>query len=334
VKTVHTIKSIGRIDALDFTKGILVVFMVIYHSLNSHGIFPYRYLPFVSLGFIMISGFFITNIYFPKYGLDIRGARSRFVVRSIKLLLIFTILNLAGRMAWPLYHYGITFEVADYFGSWIDIYLIGRPYQVAFDVLLPISYTLFLSIFIPRSKSLTPYFIIVSAITIFFVSILMEYYMSTVYIISMISVGIIGIAFGLIPIQQINTFVIHPLILFSLLFIYGIGTIFLDIYYQTQIWLTLLALLIFYSAGVRFNLNKGFPKQISLLGQYSLISYILQIAYLKIMMSLLSKWNIEKPCIITTIFAITIITYSTIHILDHARPKYKYIDAFYKMVFA
>lgn len=334
MNTAKTIKVTERIEALDFTKGILVIFMVIYHSLNYHGIFPNRYIPFVAPAFIMLAGFIITQIYFPKYGRDINGARIRLAVRSIKLLLIFTILNLAGRMVWPLYHYGITFEIEDFFGNWIDIYLIGTPRTAAFEVLLPISYTLILSILIPRFKSITAYFIIICAITIFSASILMEYYRSTVYTIALISAGIIGMAVGLLPLPLINAFARSWIKIIFLFVLYGISAFFCGHYYYTQIFSTIIALLIIYSTGIRINFKNLFPKQILLLGQYSLLSYILQIAFIKIFFSLLSRWHTDKPNIIITVFSITIITYITILILDYARPKYRYMDVLYKTVFA
>src|SRR6184192_3526731 len=56
----------GRNSALDFTKGMLVLLMVLYHWLNyfvaSEGDF-YRYLRFVTPSFIFITGFLISNVY-------------------------------------------------------------------------------------------------------------------------------------------------------------------------------------------------------------------------------------------------------------------------------
>ena len=61
----------SRNSALDFTKGALVLFMVLYHSLNYFRLDrggPYlTYLRFLSPSFIFISGFLITHIYRSKY---------------------------------------------------------------------------------------------------------------------------------------------------------------------------------------------------------------------------------------------------------------------------
>jgi hypothetical protein len=323
-----------RIGSIDFIKGLLIIFMVIYHSLNYYGIFPYRELPFVAPGFIMMSGFIITQIYFPKYSNNIKTVRIRLAVRSVKLILIFTILNLAAKIIWPASHLGIFFEVEDFIGNWIDIYLYGSPRTVAFDILLPISYTLLISLFIPKIKPLRYYIICISALTMFGTSILTEYYGNPIYTISLISVGIIGIAIGLIPLSYITEFTkpwINVLFFFVL---YGLCFFLFGDHHHTQILSTIIALLIFYSVSERVNQESPIHKQLILLGQYSLLSYILQIAYLKAIFVLLSKGNFEKPNILITVISITVMTYITILVLDYTRQKNKCIDILYKAVFA
>src|ERR1035437_5508628 len=108
------VKATERIQEIDFTKGILIISMVIYHTLNSHRVFPHQFMAFLPASFIMITGFIITQIYFPKYGLDIKGLRTRLAVRSLKLLLIFTVLNLVILTIWPKYHYGKAFELENF----------------------------------------------------------------------------------------------------------------------------------------------------------------------------------------------------------------------------
>src|ERR1700726_2047192 len=67
---VPNVKKQARISALDFTKGALVLIMVLYHWLNyfvaSDGFF-YRYLRFLTPSFIFIAGFLISNVYLSRY---------------------------------------------------------------------------------------------------------------------------------------------------------------------------------------------------------------------------------------------------------------------------
>src|SRR5271169_3039523 len=89
--------SPGRIAALDFTKGALVLFMVLYHWLNYflglHGSI-YRYLRFLPPSFIFITGFLISNAYLSKYAISDPRLPKRLIVRGLKILGIFVFLNL------------------------------------------------------------------------------------------------------------------------------------------------------------------------------------------------------------------------------------------------
>src|SRR5579863_4200491 len=85
-----------RIDALDFTKGALVLFMVLYHWLNyffgPHGQY-YDYLKFLTPSFIFITGFMISQIQLRRYENSGRSLPKRLFVRGLKLLALFLVLN-------------------------------------------------------------------------------------------------------------------------------------------------------------------------------------------------------------------------------------------------
>src|ERR1051325_736043 len=65
--------GLPRDAAIDFTKGTLVLFMVLYHWLN-YFVGPqghyYNYLRFLTPSFIFISGFMISRIQLSRYGFD------------------------------------------------------------------------------------------------------------------------------------------------------------------------------------------------------------------------------------------------------------------------
>src|ERR1700751_836902 len=87
-----------RIPALDFTKGALVLIMVLYHWIN-YFIGPqwgyYQYLRFLTPSFIFITGFMISNVYLSKYDATDRRLSTRLFTRGFKLLVLFLFLNLA-----------------------------------------------------------------------------------------------------------------------------------------------------------------------------------------------------------------------------------------------
>ena len=322
-----------RIYSIDFTKGILVIFMVVYHALNSHGAFPYKYMAFLPASFIMITGFIITQIYLPKYGLDVNGLRTRLAVRSSKLLLIFTVLNLAALAIWPKYNYGIAFELENYWGEWVEIYLFGNPRMVAFDVLIPISYTLFLSLIILGNQSLRSHVIKLCALIIFCASILMENYGTSIQNIELISAGVIGMTIGLLPSTLINGLV-KSWIKISLMFLlWGSMFFFHGANYIIQIFSTMIILYLVYAVGCRINMQSWLSKQTILLGQYSLLGYISQIAYLKIYRIIAVKLSIDKPILLTIIF-LTLFTWFTVMIVDQGRQRFEFVNVLYKRVFA
>src|ERR1700735_4456034 len=86
-----------RNPALDFTKGALVLVMVLYHwanyFLNLSWTF-YKYLHFLTPSFIFIAGFMISNVYLSKYASTKSGLSKRLFTRGLKLLAIFLFLNL------------------------------------------------------------------------------------------------------------------------------------------------------------------------------------------------------------------------------------------------
>src|SRR5215475_10691908 len=107
-----------RISALDFTKGALVLIMVLYHWIN-YFIGPqweyYFYLRFLTPSFIFITGFMVSNVYLSKYDPADRRLPRRLLTRGIKLLAIFVALNVARIFIVPLLSTGVV--AANLFGA-------------------------------------------------------------------------------------------------------------------------------------------------------------------------------------------------------------------------
>src|SRR3984957_1256663 len=85
-----------RIPALDFTKGALVLIMVLYHWIN-YFIWQwpyYEYLRFLTPSFIFITGFMVSHVYLSKYAAADPRLSKRLFTRGLKLMAIFLLLNL------------------------------------------------------------------------------------------------------------------------------------------------------------------------------------------------------------------------------------------------
>src|SRR5215831_3468688 len=85
-----------RDSAFDSVKGMLVLFMVVYHVMSitaTAGVEGYRYIRFVSGSFIFMSGFIVSRFFAGPFERD-PGKTSRGLVnRGVKVLLMFTVLN-------------------------------------------------------------------------------------------------------------------------------------------------------------------------------------------------------------------------------------------------
>ena len=94
--SVPTKPNRARDEALDWVRGVLVVLMVIYHSLNYSPFsrLAFEYIAFLPVSFIFIAGFFLTNSYLVRYDLKDWRLHRRLVIRGAKLLLLFSALNL------------------------------------------------------------------------------------------------------------------------------------------------------------------------------------------------------------------------------------------------
>src|SRR5208282_4816162 len=87
--------KLDRNPALDFTKGALVLIMVLYHWMNYFQNLDwtyYKYLHFLTPSFIFIAGFMISNVYLSRYAAADRRLAKRLFTRGFKLIAIFLFL--------------------------------------------------------------------------------------------------------------------------------------------------------------------------------------------------------------------------------------------------
>ena len=142
-----TFGSVGRrIAALDMTKGVLVVLMVVYHSFNysSDYTLGFKYLPFLPSSFILITGFLILYLSQQPAG-SRQGNPFRMSLRGFRLLLLFTALNLAVQAVGRRKLSAKPLEIGYFFDHWFEIYVTGEARTAAFVILLPIAYLLILA---------------------------------------------------------------------------------------------------------------------------------------------------------------------------------------------
>ncbi|MBL9189556.1 MAG: hypothetical protein JNK23_18900 [Opitutaceae bacterium] len=142
----------SRLDYLDLTKGLLVCVMVIYHSLNYTNQYHlgFRFFSFLPPSFVLITGFLLAVVYFPRFQKGEPGLARRLVLRSLRLLALFVALNVVAQLVRSP-AYGQRVGVAEFFAHWQEVFLQGGARLdgggriAAFEVLLPIAYTIALA---------------------------------------------------------------------------------------------------------------------------------------------------------------------------------------------
>jgi peptidoglycan/LPS O-acetylase OafA/YrhL len=272
-----------RIDALDFTKGILVIIMVLYHWMNyfvtGHD-WIYKYLRFLPISFTFISGFLISQVYLSKYkGTDQRIPK-RLLTRGVKLLAIAASLNLAPRII----HFGVFRAKADEWSltqfAW-DYFTGMRP--ISFSVLVPIAYLLMSSAgLFYIAKYWRPAYNI-WCLVLFVCSVVCEAKGINSGYLQTVSMGMLGVSVGHISLDKINRLLEHPFMIFFTYAAYLVGISLLTDSYLLQVFGVCVTLLVIYYCGTRDIEERAAGPITILLGQYSLFSYIIQIVILQIL---------------------------------------------------
>lgn len=325
----------GRVSALDFTKGALVVFMVVYHSINYfHNDFSWlRYFHFVPPSFIMIAGFLITNIYLAKYD---DGGRMfwRLFSRGVKLLAIFTLLNLVMNVVITGDWDGRRPDDQSVTGWLGTIYLTGQSKKAAFQVLVPISYLLVaagvMAAVLRRSKA---------AWSAALVGLLAAAYVGWHRALSIphlegLTMGVVGMALGFIPLEWINRSGRYFLLIAAAYAGYVVLEITTWLPPVVEVGANALALLVLYAAGVRAGDERVGSRLVIQLGKYSLVGYIVQIGFLQVARPLI--WALVEPYqvqVVIGFISTMAFTMAAVIGLDWLRRRWQAVDTSYRAVF-
>lgn len=326
-----------RIPALDFTKGALVLIMVLYHWINYfYGGQDQRYLRFLTPSFIFISGFIVSNIYFSKYGISDAQLPKRLIQRGLKILAVFVVLNVTRSFLDLGRSHGQSLSITNL----INLYLLGTGVgggpakAVAFFILVPISYLLMLSsVLLIASRYYRYTFHAVCSVFLVWVFISNSQGFEIPNL-ELVAIGLLGVIAGYLPIEKVNAAVQHPYLLAAAYLGYLAAITLWNVIYPLQIVGVYLSLMILYLVGQQ----SGGPGKawaiVVLLGRYSLFGYIAQIAILQALR--LGLNHVGSKALVLGLsfilaFALTIIG---VAVLDLARGKSRVVDRSYRVVFA
>jgi peptidoglycan/LPS O-acetylase OafA/YrhL len=333
-------RNTERIPALDFTKGALVLIMVLYHWLNyfigPKGSF-YEYLRFLPPSFIFITGFLISHVYLSKYKAEDLRLPRRLMVRGLKIVGIFISLNAIISLLIPGFPRGrVLFD--NFSVSTLRAIFVtgnfdnGRP--AAFYVLLPIGYLLILSAgLLAASRFYRGIFHVTGLL-----------FMLGIFALSLdglksgnlelLTIGLLGVSVGYIPIRKINGFLRYRYALVVAYVGYTIAITVWNAGYPLQVVGVCLTLMLIYLLGALSGESGMVQESVILLGKYSLVGYIAQIAILQLLRR--SSRNMEQGAwVLSLSFLVAVaLTLLTVEAVDRMRAEAKAVDRVYKVFFA
>ncbi len=337
----ETARKSNRNPALDFTKGALVLIMVLYHWMNYfYGPHDNRYLRFLTPSFICITGFLISNIYLSKYAISDPRLPKRLLERGAKVLGVFFVLNIMRILL-------VQGALAQHSGSepspasnLVDVYLIGsgvgggQSKAVAFFVLIPIGYVLILSAVLAIISRFYRYAFHVACLIALLTIVILAVNDVQSPNLELVTIGLLGVLAGYLPTAKVDAIVRHSYILAGAYILYLLAITFWNIIYPLQIIGVFLSLMILYRLGQVGDQPGLGAKTVILLGKYSLFGYIAQIAVLQILHFGLIR--LGSPIVVQGIsfvlaFALTILS---VVIVDRARAKSAIANKAYGAVFA
>lgn len=154
------------------------------------------------------------------------------------------------------------------------------------------------------------------------------------YDLEFITIGMLGVLAGFVPIEMINTFVRHPYMLVLAYVCYAIAITTWDVPFPLLVVGTSLSLTVIYLIGASGSESGRIRSEIILLGKYSLLGYISQVAILQILSAGFHRVNLGFAGLVLSFFAAFVLTIASVEVVDRARARTANVDRLYKSVFA
>jgi hypothetical protein len=326
-----------RIEALDMTKGVLVMAMVIYHSLNYSTDYTlgFKYLPFLPPSFILITGFLVGRLYFTSEAARDPKVYGRLLFRGFRLLVIFTLLNvltqLAGRQKAVPTPQGLSY-LLDY---WYEIYAIGGGHFAAFSILLPIAYLLLLAPLLILLYRAHPLLIVLVAISLTVYCTIPRQDEDFSVNLIFLSAGLIGVMTGRAPdsiLDLLRRYWYAPVtayVVYLVIFTHLAGQSPFE-----QLLNALLAVAAIFSLCAAIGVGTLFGRELLIVGRYSLLAYIVQIALLQALTRAVGRLAPFTATFYLQMMGVGLFMILMSEGFQWARRRAVWIDASYRFVFA
>ena len=327
-----TAPSKPRDPSLDFAKGLLVEVMILFHSLQYFlGVrfVGLNYLAFVTGAFVFLAGSIVTEIYLTRFQTNPRSMLLRLIWRSVKLLVLFSSINIAFRL---FFIHSPQNGVRDLLLAAGEIFGAGSKRIVIFEMLVPIAYTLAAAALI-AALARTGWLIGALSISAF---VLLTIFASQSFNAYFLGLGLLGVAYGLLRHYRGSGRAGYIITAVSAA---GAAAYFISIALMPEDtpWI--------YAAGVvatvetfrSLRLYIALPKWLCFtmeeFGRYSLFAYIAQIGFLRVLLALIGADLGAVGYAVGPIIACNIFLLATMVAMSRLRSLSSSFDTFYRTIF-
>jgi hypothetical protein len=205
---------------------------------------------------------------------------------------------------------------------------------VAFPILVPISYLLMFSgaLMLPYRFYKYTFHVVCVLLVLSILSIKLAGAQSPN--LECITIGMLGVLIGFVPIEVINNFVKHPYILAFAYLCYATAITIWNIPFPLLIVGVSLSLMVIYLVGSSGSELGTVRSEFILLGKYSLFGYISQIAILQILSLGFRHLDLGIAGLGISFFTAFTFTIVSVEVVDLTRARTAMMDRLYKAVFA
>lgn len=325
-----------RHEPLDFTKGALVVIMVVYHWLNYFVDVQwdvYRYLRFLTPSFIFIAGFIVSYIYSIEAFAADSKIRNRLLQRGFKLLALFTVLNLGANLVVSRSYDGRPLGILPFISNAYAVYVTGNG-RALFDVLVPIAYFLLLAPAVLTMACRSRYVIPASAVVALALAWAVNASGAPSPNLELVAMALLGMVAGTVPIERVGGPLRQPALLAAAYAAYLAAIARWNVIFPLQIIGVCLSVLAIYVIGRGFEAARLPRRSIVQLGEYSLFGYIAQVAILQVLRRVLQSVDLEGARALFPFVTALLATVLAVAVVSALRKRSGPVDRLYRVVFA
>lgn len=323
-----------RDAALDFVKGFLVIVMVVYHTLNYFAAVDdavYGALRFVNGSFVFLAGFSVSLVYAQRIAQAPEAVARRLRIRGLKLLAVFTALNLLAAAAGMRSYKQVDFGIAGFFANAFSTYVTGDSPVMAFRILMPIAYTLMLAPIYLAAGRARPLLVGATLVAAALYMAAAPFAPNVFFLL----LGLTGLCAGMavsgrtLPAMRNPLLIVPAAVLLCAAMNWLSGNV---LGYALGIALLLKCV---QDGAALLRLDRPLAGSVVRLGRYSLVGYILQIGVLFLAYKALGapRWP-PGPELALVMVSVTLLLVAACAALELLRKHYRWANSAYSLVFA